>query len=249
MRKALLTILIVGFAVALPAQDKWSYRLSFSGELRSGNVNTAAFKNNGGVERNDSLIALSASYGITYGMKDMVKYDLGFTSTLKADLWQYDRWSPFVLTTYLNNKFKGFEYTLSYLAGVKYRIYTRQKICDYSISAAYVMDYTEYFAKDQNNDRFRPQVSRISLRFKVKRRISDIININHMTFYQPSLMELNGWKSVKEDYIVTSITSFENRIGKNVFLDVNFNYEYRSLVTKGVNPRDISTSVALRVKF
>ena len=249
MRKALLTILFILSAVTLTAQNKWSYRLSFSGELRSGIVNSAIFKNNGGIERNDSLIALSANYGISYGMKDRIRYDLGLTSTLKADLWQYDRWSPFVLTTYLNNKFKGFEYKLSYLAGVKYRIYTRPKICDYSISAAYMMDYTEYFAKDRNNDRFKPMVSRISLRFKIKRRINDIIYLNHMTFYQPSLMDLNGWKSVKEDYIVTSITSFENRIGKNVFLDINFSYEYRSLVTKGVSPRDISTSASLRVKF
>lgn len=249
MRKALLTILFIIAAVALSAQNEWSYRLSFSGELRSGVVNATVLKNSGGIERNDSLIALSANYGISYGMKDMTTYDLGFTSTLKADLWQYDRWSPFVLVNYLNNKFKGFEYKLNYLAGAKYRIYTRPKICDYSISAAYVMDYTEYFSKDRNNDRFKPQVSRISLRFKVKRRINDIIYLNHMTFYQPSLMELRGWKSVKDDYIVTSITSFENRIGKNIFLDINFNYEYRSLVTDGVSHRDIITSATLRVKF
>lgn len=249
MRKTLLVILFTLTSVTLSAQNKWIYRLGFSGEMRSGNVNTAIFKNDGRIERNDSIIALSANYGIGYGMKDKELYDLSFTSTLKADLWQYDRWSPFMLGTYLNNKFKGYEYKFSFLAGAKYRIYTVPKVCDYSISAAYVMDYTEYFAKDRNNDRFQPQVSRISLRFKIKQRISDVVSILHTTFYQPSLMNINGFKSVKEDYIVTSQTSFSNRIGRNVFLDINFNYEYRSLVPDKVKPHDITTSATLRINF
>ena len=254
MRKVLLSMLLMACATSLTAQNKWSYTLGFGGELKSGNVNTTIFNNNGSIERNDSIVALSASYGIVYGMKDKELYDKGLSAALQADLWQYDRWSPFVLATYLNNKFKGFEYKTSLLGGVKYRVYTLPGVCDYSLSAAYVSDWVQYFKYDKegnmvNDSRLKPQVSRISLRFKAKQKISDIISIKHTTFYQPSLMELGGLKSLKEDYIITSTTSFENKIGKNIFLDINFSYEYRSVVPEGVKNTDIITSASLKIKF
>ena len=254
MRKVLSIIILTTCVLTLSAQSKWSYNLGFGGELKSGNVNTTIFNNGGGIERNDSLVALSASYGIVYGMKDHVEYDKGLTATLQADLYQYDRWSPFILATYLNNKFKGFEFKTSLLGGVKYRIYTLPGVCDYSISAAYVSDWVQYFKYDANgqlahDERLLPQVSRISLRLKIKQKISDYVNIKHTTFYQPSLMDLSGLTSIKEDYIVTSSTTFENKIGKNIFLDLNFNYEYRSVVPEGVKNTDIITSASLRLKF
>lgn len=254
MRKLLSITLLIACIGTVSAQSKWAYHLSFGGELKSGNVNTTIFKNDGGIERNDSLLALSAGYNIVYGMKDKVLYDKGLTASFTADLWQYDRWSPFVVNTYNNNKFKGYEYKSSLLGGVKFRIYTLPDVCDYSISAAYVSDWVQYFKYDSdgnliNDARLKPQVSRISLRFKVKQKISDIINIKHTTFYQPSLMEPGGFKSLKEDYVVTSTTTFENKIGEHIFLDLNFNYEYRSIVPEGIQNTDIITSATLRIKF
>jgi len=248
MKKTLL-ILFMACTVAVSAQNKWSYNLSFGGELKSGNVNTTIFSNNGSVERNDSLLSASASYGIVYGMKDKVEYDRGLTATLQADLWQYDRWSPFILGTYLNNKFKGFEYKFSGLLGVKYRLYTLPGVCDYSLSAAYVQEWVEYFAADRTDERLRPQVSRLSLRFKVKQKISDVITIKHTTFYQPSLMELAGLASIKDDYVVTSVTSIENKLTEHLFISFNFNYEYHSVVPEGVQNTDIITSATLKLKF
>lgn len=250
MRKVFVTLLLTACVVTASAQKRpWEYSLTFGGELKSGNVNTFVFNNKGGIERNDSLLSLSANYGIIYGMKDKETYDKGFTATIKADLWQYDRWSPFIMFSYLNNKFKGFEYKFNGLIGAKYRIYTIPGRCDYSISAAYVQEWVEYFEKDRHNERLRPKLSRLSLRFKVKQKISDVVSILHMTFYQPSLMELDGFKSFKEDYIITSTTSIQNKIRRNIFLDVNFDYEYRSVVPEKVKNTDIITSVTLRVKF
>lgn len=232
-----------------PAERPWKYSLSFGGELKSGNVNTFVLNSKGSVDRNDSLLSFSARYAIVYGQKNKVEYDKGLTVSLQADLWQYSRWSPFVLFTYLNNKFKGFEYKFNGLIGAKYRIYTVPGVCDYSLSAAYVQEWVEYFAADRGNERLRPKLSRLSLRFKIKQNITSAVKIVHQTFYQPSLMELKGLKSFKEDYIVLSITTIENKIGRNIFLDINFDCEYRSVVPQKVKNTDIITSLALRMKF
>ena len=158
-------------------------------------------------------------------------------------MWQYDRWSPFVSFTYYNNKFKGFDYRLSALLGVKYRIYW-DKRCDYSISAAYVQDYTEY---GDPSVTLKAMVSRLSLRFKMRHKIADNVSIKHTTFWQPSLME--PMTSITEDYVVTSITSLDTKITDHITFGVNFNYEYHSLVPDGVNKQDIITSASLKIDF
>ncbi len=238
MRKMFVMLLVLAVG-QVSAQKKWNYNFGLGGSLKSGNVNMITLTNTGGVERNDSTLAFSADYGIVYGEKDHEEYDKGLTANVKFDLWQYSRWSPFFSASYINNKYKGYNYKTSLLLGAKYRIYTSPK-CDYSISAAYVYDFVEY---TKANDALKPQVSRISLRVKIKQKIGDGVSLKHTTFYQPSLMDFGG------DFIVTSVTSLETKLSSNLFFDVNFNYEYRSLVPEGIKPQDITTGVSLKLKF
>lgn len=237
-RILLVAILMVACIGSASAQSKWSYKLGFGGAYKSGNVNSMTITNNGGIDRNDSLLAFSADYSIVYGEKDQVMYDKGLTASMKFDIWQYDRWSPFVSASYINNKFKGYEYKNSFLAGVKYRIYWN-KMCDYSVSAAYVFDYVEY-VKGATLD---PQVSRVSMRFKMRQKITDAVTLKHTTFYQPSLKDFGG------DYIVTSITSLDTKLTSHLTFGINFNYEYRSLVPDGIQKQDIATTASLNLTF
>lgn len=240
-RKVLIIFALIAVVGTASAQKKWSYSLGLGGALKSGNVNSMTLNNNGGVERNDSTLAFSADYAIIYGEQNSVEYDKGFTANMKFDVFQYDRWSPFFSASYINNKYKGYEYKTSLLLGAKYRIYTLPKVCDYSISGAFVYDYVEYFQK--NTTALRPQVARLSLRFKVKQKIGDVVTINHSTFYQPSLYDFGG------DYIVSSTTKFENKLGNNLFFDIAFTYEYLSIVPEGIQNHDIATTATLRLKF
>ncbi len=130
-------------ALGVYAQSEWEYHIGLGGELKNGNVNTVTIRNNAEVERDDSLLAFDAGYGIVYGKMEKEVYDKSFSAQVKVDIWQYDRWSPFMSLNYLNNKFKGFEYRISGLIGLKYRILMDDNY-DYSISAAYVQDYTDY---------------------------------------------------------------------------------------------------------
>ena len=243
MKHTLIIILTLVVTLGASAQRKWNYHLGFGGELKEGNVNTITIRNDGTVERNDSILAFDAGYAIVYGEKDKEVYDKSLAAHVKFDLWQYDRWSPFVSTSYLNNKFKGFEYRFSGLIGVKYRIYTNPR-CDYSISAAYVLDYTDY---GDYSTSLEQMVSRLSLRFKLRHRIADNLMIKHTTFWQPSLMR--PMKSLADDYVISSVTTLSTQIAKHLSLDFIFDYEYHSLVPDGVKKQDILSSLSLRVDF
>ena len=230
-------------ALTASSQSKWKYHLGLGGELKDGNVNIITIRNDGTVERNDSTLAFDGGYAIVYGEKDKEVYDKSLASHVKFDLWQYDRWSPFVSASYLNNKFKGFEYQLSALLGVKYRVFWNSR-CDYSISAAYVQDYTDY---GNYSTSLEKMVSRLSLRFKMRHKIADNVAIKHITFWQPSLME--PMSSIGDDYVVSSVTTLSASLAKHLSFDVNFDYEYHSLVPEGVKKQDIITSVSLRFDF
>lgn len=229
-------------STAFAQLDKWHFQIGLGGELKSGNVNSTTVTNNGSVERNDSLISASASYTLIYGEKDKETYDRGFSANLKFDLWQYERVSPFLEVAYLTNKFKGYDHKLSLLAGVKVRLYSVKDICDYSMSAAYVSEFLKYTEEGD----LRTQVSRLSFRVKGTQRIADAIVLKHTSFFQPSLMSVDDFT---DDYIFTTVTTLENKIGKNLFLDLNFSYEHRSIVPDDVKRDDTRFTVNLRYKF
>lgn len=221
------------------AQSKWTYKLGFGGEYKNGNVNTTIFNTNGGIERNDSTLAFDANYNYVYGMKDKVEYENNFTGNVKFDLWQYSRWSPFLSATINLNPYNKYHYKLSFLAGAKYRIFWNEK-CDYSVSAAYVLDKVDYFDEVVGMNEL---VHRLSLRLKIKQKIGDNVSLKHTTFYQPSVADFTG------DWIVSSVTSLSTQISKHASIGLNFSYEYHSLVPEGVKNQDIITSATLNLKF
>lgn len=237
-----LAVLLVTASTALAQQDKWHFQIGLGGEAKSGNINSTTLTNTGKVERNDSLISASIGYTLIYGEKDKVAYDKGFNANVNLELWQYDRVSPFVEATYLTNKFKGFDHKISLIAGTKIGIFSIPDVCKYSMSVAYVSEFLKYTEESD----LRTQVSRISLRVKMQQKLADAIVLKHTTYYQPSIMSATDFS---KDYLVTSVTTFENKIGKRLFLDFNFSYEHRSLVPDEVKRDDTRITANLRYTF
>lgn len=240
MRKVLVIMMMLATVMTVSAQKKWGYTLGFGGELKSGNVNTTIFKTNAGIERNDSILAFDAGVAYTYGMKDKEEFENNLTANMKFDLWQYDRWSPFISTSINFNQYKGYYYRANFLAGVKYRIYWDAK-CDYSISAAYVYEYTDYIDSAARHD-IGLSANRLSLRFKARQKITDAVSIKHTTFYTPCVTNF-------DDYGVTSVTTLDTKLSTHMTLGLNFSYEYHSVVPVGVKNTDIITSATLKLKF
>lgn len=238
MRKVFVIIMMLATVMTVSAQKKWGYTLGFGGELKSGNVNTTIFNTNAGVERNDSILSFDANASYVYGLKDGENFEDNLTGNLKFDLWQYDRWSPFVSYSANRNHFKGYDWRHTGLAGVKYRLFWNAA-CDYSISAAYVFEYTDYLEAVD----LRAQVSRLSVRFKMRHKLNDNVSLKHTTFYTPSFYDFTG------DWGVNSTTSLSTKLSSHLSLDLNFTYDYHSLVPAGVKNADYITSATLKMKF
>lgn len=254
MRKVLAILMLVACVSSVSAQKKWAWNFGANGTLNSGNVENVNFSHNGGVDRNDSLLAFSASYKFVYGEQDKVTNNLGLGGSIQFDVWQYDRWSPFVSDILDHNTYKGIDFKNSFLFGVKYRIATKPGVYDYSISGALVGDYTDYHFGDATvsdggltddglADTLSGWKARVSLRFKVKQKITDAVSLKHTTFYQPNVVDFQN------DYLINSVTSLDTKLNKNLSLNMSFSYDYKSIVPEGKKNYDIVTSVGLKLVF
>lgn len=257
MRKVLLALALIA-CVGTASAQKWSWNFGANGTLNSGNVNNVTFTHNGGVDRNDSLLAFSANYKFVYGEQEKVTNNLGISGGVQFDVWQYDRWSPFVSDMMERNTYKGLDFKNAFLFGVKYRIITKPGVYDYSISAALVGDYTNYHygdptvsdegqgALDELNNRAKDDLSgwkaRVSLRFKIKQKISDGVNFKLTAFYQPAVPEFS-------DYLINCNAGIDTKLNKNLFLSLGMTYDYKSVVPETVKNQDIMATCGLTLKF
>ena len=246
-RRLFLFVWLLCCSLGVHAQSKWNYDLGLGASLNTGNVNNCNISHDAAVTRNDSVVALDCHYRVLYSSL-ILKSDAGrkweetnfeINGGVKMDLYQYGKYSPFLACELLSNKYKGYDLKLSGLVGFKFRIYTQPSVCDYSISAAFVYDWNDFTDETvlPNNN------YRISIRPKIKQKITDNLTLLHYTFFQPSVLD---WS----DYIVNSLTKLQTQITKKLFLDLSFRYDYHSRVP-GENYRhhDILTEVSLRLKL
>ena len=242
-----LLILLVFSVVSLNAQNKWHYNFGLGASLNTDNVNNCNLSNNAAVTRNDSVVALDIHYKLLYSSlihKDDVGQQWETTNFevnggVKMDLYQFGKYSPFLACEVLSNQFKGYDLKMSGLVGMKYRLYVKPSVCDYSISAAFVYDRTDF-----TDETVLPKNNyRISIRPKFTQKLADNLSLYHCTYYQPSVLDF-------DDYIVNSVTKLQTKITKMLFLDLSFTYEYRSRVpAENYKKHDFLSEISLRLKI
>lgn len=242
-----LIILLILVSTQLFGQKKWDFDLGLGTTLNTGNVNNFNLTNNASVNRNDSLIALDFHYKLLYSsiidkndpVQQWKETNFEVNGGIKVDYMQYGMFSPFLACEMLTNKYKGYDFKVSGLFGIKYKIYAKPNVCDYSISAAFVYDWTDFSDSTtlpSNNFRF-------SIRPKLKQKLSDNITLSNITYYQPSVLDF-------QDYIINSTTKLQTKLTKKLYLDLSFTYEYRSKVPSDkYKHHDITSEVSLRLKI
>lgn len=242
-----LFIILIFSTMQIFGQRKWAYDLGLGTSLNMGNINNCNINNSASVVRNDSILAFDFHYKLLYSSlinknnigNEWEETNFEVNGGIKIDYLQYGKFSPFLACEMLTNKYKGYDLKMSGLAGLKYRIYVKPSICDYSISAAFVYDWTDFTDSTvlPNNN------YRISIRPKIKQRLTENLTLLNLTFYQPSVLDF-------DDYIIHSTTKLQTQITKKMFLDLGFSYEYRSRVpSENYKHHDIMSDVSLRLKF
>ena len=242
-----LSIILIFGTIQVFGQRKWAYDLGLGTSLNTGNVNNCNINNHGSIVRNDSLIAFDFQYKFLYSSlinrnntgNHWEETNFEINGGLKLDYLQYGKYSPFLACEMLTNKYKGYNLKMSGLVGFKYRIYVKPSFCDYSISAAFVYDWSDFTdATVLPNNNYR-----ISIRPKVKQRLTENLTLLNLTFYQPSVLDFH-------DYIINNTTKLQTKITRQLFLDLAFCYEYRSRVpSENYKHHDILSEISFRLKF
>ncbi len=194
--------------------------ISVGGSLSSGNINKADVRASGGMSVEDSVFSLALSGKYTFSKVDDKIRNNGIESHFKMEFLPYRRWTPLIAHEYLHNKYKGYNFRMAAVAGAKYNIYRKPKICDYSISLAGVYDIVDYTDEKKTLD---DQAFRISLRPRIIQKIGNTANIIEKIFYQP---RVNRFK----DCLIKNQTEVECRIVSILFLSVTYEYDYRSVL-------------------
>ena len=242
--RIILSIVLIFSSIALFSQNKWNYDLGLGASLNTGNVNNCNLSNDGSLTRNDSLIALDFHYRLLYSSlisktgQHWEESNFEINSGVKLDLYQWSTFSPFLAFEQLTNKYKGYDLKMSGLLGMKFKLFVKPTIYDYSISVAFVYDWTDFTDETHllNNN------YRISIRPKFTQRLTENLTLYNCTFYQPSVLDF-------DDYIINSQTKLQTQITRKVFLDLSFTYEYRSHVpSENYKKHDILSEVSIRFK-
>ncbi len=225
MKPILLFLLSLFFLITTSAQPKkspWKFSSTNSLAYYSGNIKKLDVLTNNEIEKKDSAQEFSLSYLFLYGEQDDTKYLLEHLASAYYDYRPYQRLSPWMNATFLHNIYKGFDARLNAGTGLKYRfIYNDEQ--DWSLSAGVLLDYTDYSPPTESKvtPRTNETIWRLSIRPKIKIKLTENISIKHVTFYQPQITDFGN-------FIAWSQTEFSVKVYRHINLSLLYYYFYNS---------------------
>lgn len=170
-------------------KSAWSGAFSLNGLYQSGNTNKIYVSGKGEIKNSGKVIETILSTYLGYGESNNKKDNNDFYSSLTADLFYTNEWSPFLLEFIEFNYASGIDFRNQTGAGIKYSFIKSEKHKS-SVSAAFIYDYTNLTSKPGNSKKETP---RLSLRLKTKQFFfNGKMNFSFVSFYQPSLKELSN---------------------------------------------------------
>lgn len=225
-------------------QKKVSGSISAGGLFNSGNIEKIEAKSAGLLTVADSSLEFMLEARYAYSESDHKTKNNGFDLRSKIDFMPYRKWNPLIAIEFTHNAYKGYHFRQATVVGAKYNIYSKPKVCAYSISLAALHDVVNY---TEDEKRLDDKAFRLSLRPKIKQQIGPAVYLIEKFFYQP---EFNDFKN----YLIKNETEIECKITKIFFLSICYEYDYRSVlppVKEGQTYEysDHSLEVALKIKL
>lgn len=222
------------------AKARISTKSTIGGNYQSGNTEKASLSGTANISAIDSIKEFSFDARYVYGENKNRTNQKEYLVGVQFDYLPLSLFSPFARAEVYGNEFKKINHRYSLLFGAKYRYFVYNKICDYSISVAFLYDYENYTKETQlpNKEKIR-----ISIRPKFKQRIMDNIFITDEIYFKPNIIN-------HKDFIIHNIMHVNFNVNQHVYLRCSYEYEYDSKpATLSVKKRNTIFSFSLGISF
>lgn len=201
-------------------KSKWSGTAGIGGSYYRGNVNKMDIRTDATISHADSVFENSVFYRITYSEYNFVKNNQEFSAGTKFDWRPKDKITPFFVLAAYKNEFNGYHLRLSAFTGVKYS-FIDIPVADYSLSLAIQYDAEKYTAPKKSYDIQKPdkEIIRLSFRPKIKQKIGESVNFEHISFIRPKLNDFSNIQSESQTILSNKLTE---SLSLNIVYEFNF---------------------------
>ncbi len=228
-------------ALSLSAEENtekkpWNFNFGIGFNYNKGNTEKIGCNFSIDLERiskiNELILNINSFYSETKDKKDINKGDL----TLKYDhnFLKKESFFLFIIPSY--NEFQDLKFRLQSGAGLKHTFYKSDR-ADHSLSGAVLYELKQYLADNNKND-----LTRLSIRPKLKYSFTETNKVYLIIFYQPNINKI-------DDYRLLLKFILEFNIYKNLFFEFKINDEYNNIVPEGIQRNDLSLINAVKLKF
>jgi len=201
-------------------KKQWQFKTNLGFSYFEGNVEKLDTRFGIGLSRKDTIIEYASAYNFIYGELNGDKNNLVHDFRYTMDFWPLHDVSPFLGVFIFSNTFKGFKQRNSFLAGAKYRIVEDEKT-KLSVSSALMYDDIIFGSTNSEVPDIKDEVWRISLRPKLKHKLSENLVFQHISFWQPTVEDLNN-------YIYTMDNSLDFLFQKKFSFGLDYIYYFNS---------------------
>lgn len=231
-------------ADSLHIKKIWNFSSKNSLLFFEGNVNKFDAFSNQSFERSDSTYELNGSYQFIYSENKKITNNLEHLASLTFDYKHLSKFSPFTGIFIHSNSFRGYDLRATYLLGMKWKFF-ENRLFNFSLSTAGLYEY-DVFSKPEMVSEARKsdnQMFRLSVRPRLKIRLSDKNNLVSEIFYQPDIQNF-------EDYVILSRTNLAIELTRHLNFIIFYQYQFFSIpVYSNLTQRDQKLQFGLEIKF
>jgi hypothetical protein len=223
-------------------EPRWAstFDLGFNGS--TGNTRLAVFSTGFQVKHlfTDEL-RFEWSGGFRYGESEGTVVARNMRTTLSADLFPQERFSPFLFATAERDPFRRLRVRGNGGGGAKLTLH-RERDAEVSISGALLYSHESFLPLADGTGALTRNDARWSGRTRLRRRLSDGLRFDHTSFYQPV------WNA-PGDYNIDAVTRVSLQVTERLALSMSHNLRYDSTPPPEVLRGDHQVQANLTIQF
>jgi hypothetical protein len=230
-------------AVSAGIPDRWKTSAELSLTDQSGNQVLRLVS--GGIRfshREKEAFELDGVLQTRYGRSGEKVVARNHFASLAFDLHPRDAWSPFLYFTAERDPLRRLDVRFAGGAGAKYTPFEVPAVDEVSLSLALLYSVENLRPSESDPDPLDRALARWSLRLKAAREVSENLNIQHVSSYEPVWHEM-------ADYLLRSETGARVHLTERLALSVTYALDRTARPPEGVEPDDRLLKTGLIIDF